>query len=389
MPATPETAAATSATGEGEGRRLPTRVFGLTHEPVVENGRHSRLGNLFPALDRRLHVAGYATPEIGRAADLWLKARHVHRDRVAWRERAWLNATRFGLRTRAAERALADHAGEYDVILEVQTMFGPGADPPAPYAVYTDNVLAVTRRHYPDWSRLSAAEARRVMELEAATCRGAALLLPWSEVVARALVEEYGCDPARVEVLPAASRFPAAPLEQREWGSRAALFVGFEFERKGGPELLEAWPLVRREVPDAVLRIVGPERPAGVLPDGVEWIGPVADSARLTELYSRSDVFAMPSRFDPWGLVFLEAMARGTACVSGDSGAQPELVRDGVSGFNAKVGDPASIAGAVVPLLADPELAEAVGRRGWQQVRDGATWDTIAARMAPRLERIS
>ncbi len=368
--------------------RLPTRVFGLAHEPVHEGGGYSRLGHLFPALDTRLHVAGYATPEIGRWADLRLKARHVHPDRTAWRERTWLNADRFELRTREAAAALDSHAGEYDVVLQVQTMFGTGPRPPAPYAIYTDNLLVLTRRHYPAWSRLSRGAARRFVELEAAHCRGAALLMPWSEFVGEALVRDYGCDPERVVVVPPGSRFPLAPLEERGWGSRAVLFVGFEFERKGGPELLEAWRRIRVAVPDARLRIVGPPRPGGALPAGVEWIGRLDDAARLRQLYSESDVFALPSRFEPYGLVFLEAMARGTACVSGDVGAQPEIVRAGESGFNAKSGDPAAIADAIVPLLRDPALAESVGRRGWEQARDGATWESVADRMAPLLAEL-
>ena len=142
--------------------RLATRVFVLSHEPVPESDTDSRFAGLIPSLDRRLHIAGRATPEVSRAVDLALKARHVHPDRIAWRERAWVNAVRFERRGRGAETELARHAGEYDAILQVQAMFGLGSRP-APYAIYTDNVLALTRRHYPELSRLTEAQARRFM----------------------------------------------------------------------------------------------------------------------------------------------------------------------------------------------------------------------------------
>jgi glycosyltransferase involved in cell wall biosynthesis len=368
--------------------RLATRVFALTHEPVIEGDGYNRLGHLVPALDRRLHVAGYATPDVSRAVDLALKARHVHPDRIAWRERAWVNTVRFERRGDAAEAELARHAGEYDAILQVQAMFGLGSRP-APYAVYTDNVLALTRRHYPESSRLTESQARRFMEMEAEHCRGAAALFPWSEFVGRSMVEDYGCDPARVFVIPAAPKYAPLPLEGRRWGSHAALFVGFDFERKGGLELLAAWPRVRRELPEARLRIVGPPKQRWSLPAGVEWIGSLDDGDRLARLYSESDVLAMPARYEAWGFTFQEAMAHGTACLSGDVGAQPELVREGISGRNVPVGDVDALVEALVAVLTDASLAEALGRGGWNQVREAATWDVVAERMAPRLAAIA
>ena len=208
--------------------KLATRVFALTHEPVLEGGGYNRLGHLMPALDRRLHLTGYASPGVSRAVDLGLKVRHVHPDRIAWRERAWVNAVRFERRGEAAEAELARHAGEYDAVLQVQAMFGLGRQP-APYAIYTDNVLALSRRHYPQNSRLSRSQAQKFIELEAEHCRGAAALFPWSEFVGRSMVEDYGCDPARICVIPAAPRYQPLSLESRSWGSGAALFVGFDF----------------------------------------------------------------------------------------------------------------------------------------------------------------
>jgi glycosyltransferase involved in cell wall biosynthesis len=368
--------------------RLPTRVFAVTHEPIAGTGGHSRFAPLVAALDRCLHVVGDATPEVSRAVDLALKVRHVHPDRIAWRERTWVNPVRFRRRGEAVEAVLARHAGEYDAILQVQAMFNLGRSP-APYAIYTDNTLVLTRRHYPEASRLTESQARQFMELEAEHCRGASALFPWSEFVARSMVDDYGCDPDRVFVIPAGPRYPPPSLEGRSWGGRAALFVGFDFERKGGRELLAAWPRVRSEVPGATLRVVGPGKHPRQLPEGVEWIGPLHDAETVARLFSESDVFAMPAHFEAWGFVFQEAMAHGTACLSGDVGAQPELVREGVSGRNVRSGDVEAIADALIAILSDPALAEALGRGGWNQVRESATWDLVAERMAPRLASIA
>ena len=223
------------------------------------------------------------------------------------------------------------------------------------------------------------------MALEAAHCRAAAALFPRSEFLARSMVEDYGCDPGRITIVPAAPKYDPVPLEGRSWGSRRALFVGYDFARKGGPELLAAWPSVRQRVPDATLRVVGPPKAEWPIPEGVEWLGRLRDDDALAELYLTSDVFVMPSRYEPWGLTFQEAMAHGTACVSGDFGAQPEVVRDGVSGLNVPTPDPTALAEALVAILADEDLAERLGAAAGPRstsTRPGPGRGRIASRLA-------
>lgn len=388
-PAGPESTVAGSEVSLGSDPQQRPRVFALAHEAITANGRYTRHGILMPSLERYVDLVGHASPEVGPVADILLKARYVHPDRIAWRERAWVNATRFRLRGRIAAAELARHAGQFDVILQLQTMFDLGARPPAPFAVFTDNVLALSERHYPGSTKLTGREARRFMALEAAHCRAAAALFPRSEFLARSMVEDYGCDPGRITIVPAAPKYDPVPLEGRSWGSRRALFVGYDFARKGGPELLAAWPSVRRRVPGATLRVVGPPKAEWPIPEGVEWLGRLRDDDALAELYLTSDVFVMPSRYEPWGLTFQEAMAHGTACVSGDFGAQPEVVRDGVSGLNVPTPDPTALAEALVAILADEDLAERLGRGGWAQIDEHQTWDRVAARIASRLAEIA
>ena len=97
----------------------------------------------------------------------------------------------------------------------------------------------------------------------------------------------------------------------------------------------------------------------------------------------------MPARYEAWGFTFQEAMAHGTASLSGNVGAQPELVREGDSGRNVRVGDVDALAEALIGVLSDASLAEALGRGGWKQIRETATWDVVAERMAPRLAAIA
>ncbi|MDQ4010201.1 MAG: glycosyltransferase family 4 protein [Actinomycetota bacterium] len=149
--------------------------------------------------------------------------------------------------------------------------------------------------------------------------------------------------------------------------------------RKGQDTLVKALPAIRRQVPGARLLLVGdgPRRAAlqrlaeacGVA-DAVVSTGPVPWS-ELPAHYAAGDVFAMPCRtrgrgldVEGLGLVYLEAAATGLPVVAGDAGGARETVRTGDTGELVNGRDVAAVAKTVGTLLADPERAAAMGRRG-------------------------
>ncbi|MGB6161514.1 MAG: glycosyltransferase family 4 protein [Pseudonocardiaceae bacterium] len=161
--------------------------------------------------------------------------------------------------------------------------------------------------------------------------------------------------------------------------------------RKGQDVLVRALPAIRRQVPGATLLLVGdgPRRAAlhrlarsGGVADAVVCTGAVP-WPELPGYYAAGDVFAMPCRnrghgldVEGLGLVFLEASATGLPVVVGDAGGARETVRTCDTNDTGKLvngRDVAAVARAVATLLADPECAMAMGRRGrnWM-LRD---WD--------------
>lgn len=363
------------------------RIFALAVEPVdTYRTRTTRNSGLFNALERRHELVGVDRPLPPAWEDLLVKARYVHRDRDTWRTRASLSPQMYARRTAAAARILARHPGQYDVILQLQTVFAPGRRPPRPYVVYTDNTYSLTARYYPRWAPLGRREHRRWLELERETCRAAAFLFPKSDFVRRAMIEDYGCDPELIATVGGGANAGLPTLEGRRWDAGAALFVGVDFERKGGHVLLDAWPEVRRRLPGAELWVVGPGTPAAET-DGVVWHGHVADRAALDRLYARASCFVMPSLFEPFGLVFLEANGHGLACIGTDHCAMPEIIEDGVTGLLVPPGEAEPLSDALVALLGDPVRAESMGRAAHTRTRAGHTWDDVVDRMTPGLER--
>jgi glycosyltransferase involved in cell wall biosynthesis len=155
------------------------------------------------------------------------------------------------------------------------------------------------------------------------------------------------------------------------------------FSRKGQRELMHALARVRERVPDVWLLIVGADavevhggsfteelkllaRELGVA-DRVVFTGERSDIARIM---ATCDVFSMPSHEEPFGLVFLEAMAMQKPVVALDDGGTPEVVDHGRSGLLSPAGDIDALAANIITLLGDATLRDRMGAYGRTRVLD-------------------
>ncbi len=195
----------------------------------------------------------------------------------------------------------------------------------------------------------------------------------------------YGIDPSpfRPEALPPSRRSEGDPLRRPTIGVIARLAP-----QKGHRVLFEALPAIREAVPDVLARLVGHEELSTVadlqalaathgVDDLVTFEGFRADVATvLADL----DIFVLPSLWEGFGLVLLEAMAAGRPIVASAVGPIPEIVVDGVTGLLVPPGAPAALAEAIIRLLRDPELAAAYGRAGRARVERELRVETMVAR---------
>jgi len=179
-----------------------------------------------------------------------------------------------------------------------------------------------------------------------------------------------------------------------EPGDLAALIVGrmsASEAYKGHESLLRLWPSILERHPRAELWMVGDgdDRPrlealASQLGIGgaVTFTGCASD-AELDRRYRRCRFFVMPSRHEGFGLVFLEAMRAGKACI-GAPGAAAEIIQHGVTGLIADplCGD--ELHDAMVQLFADPAQCAAFGRAGAARFHAEFTAARFAARFAAR-----
>ena len=115
---------------------------------------------------------------------------------------------------------------------------------------------------------------------------------------------------------------------------------------------------------------------------GVFWIPEMLPKHDVIQLLTHATVFAIPSIYEPLGIVNLEAMACGTAVVGSRTGGIPEVVADGETGLLVPAGEPEPLAAALNALLCDPARAAEMGRAGRKRAVAEFGWRAIAAQTA-------
>jgi glycosyltransferase involved in cell wall biosynthesis len=158
-----------------------------------------------------------------------------------------------------------------------------------------------------------------------------------------------------------------------EPGRGVILFASKLRERKRCTDLIAAYALLREPRPHLLIVGDGEERQrleqqAWGNPGGIRFLG-FRNQSELPQYLNLCDVFVLPSRHEPWGLVVNEAMNAGRAVVVSDNvGCQRDLVREGETGAVFPAGDVAALAAAIERVLATPETAAMMGARGRELV---------------------
>jgi len=307
-----------------------------------------------------------------------------HPSRPRWRERFWKNNLAFRLQSQNGRAGLARLGTPYDLVVQIHALFRVVG---APYVVYVDNTHRQTLAGWPTWNPLRGRALARWLAEERAIYRQAVHLFTMGEPAAASLRADYGIPADRVTNGGGGANFTTLPSLADGAREPTILFVGKDWRRKGGEVLIEAFRQVRVRCPQARLQIIGTtEAPSG---PGIEVLGRVADRQQLAALYARASIFCLPSYFDPFPLVLMEAMASGLPCVASAVCGIPEIVADGETGLLVPPGDARHLADVLLRLLQQPAVARALGIAGRVRIEQHLSWECVVERMDPALARIA
>lgn len=227
--------------------------------------------------------------------------------------------------------------------------------------------------------------------------RAARLIVSTSAWAARAVREDYPDCATETAVMP--NPVPLPPSSDGWIAERYAragtapprlLFVGGDFPRKGGFDLLDVWVQARLHERARLDIMSNWPLDASTLPPGVSLHRNVsAHTEPWHALWRAADLFVLPTRDEAFGIVFQEAGAAGLPAIGTDMNAVPETVRGGDTGILVPPGDRAALVRAIETLLAAPDMRRDMGARGRAFIAASADPDRYRQALAAAIRRIA
>ena len=297
----------------------------------------------------------------------------------------------------------AARARFYARLVAAQTVAG------ADWLVFNHIGIAVAQLRVPrPWRRPYALMAHgievwdpRLEESRKEVMRRAALVIASSRHTESRLAEAY---PELTRLVPCPlALVPDEPIAISDPGPIAPLSVVIvgrmsAAERyKGHDELIAAWPSVLAQHPEARLVCIGrgddverlrSDAAAAGVGHAVRFPGFLSE-ADLEGVLRRAAVFAMPSRGEGFGFVYLQAMRAGLPCVGCERDAAADIIMHGETGFLVPPRDVPALAASIVQLLASPSLRQRLGAAGLRRLRAEYTLAAYVERLRPLLERLN
>ena len=291
---------------------------------------------------------------------------------------------------------------------KVDFVFSPSTLPLAylqcrePVGFWIDAVFAAMVGFYPQFSELTRGMIRMGNDAEQKALDRASLAIFSSDWAARAALEHYRVDPARVRVVPFGANVEdrSPDIVEASIASRPAdrcrlLFVGVDWQRKGGDIALDVAGRLKKANLPVRLDIVGCEPEIeGSLPEYVQCHGFVSKSTaegrkRLKNLLEESHFLLLPSRADCSPIVVSEASAFGVPCLGTRVGGIATLIKEWQNGYlfpaDAGGGD---YAACIMRHFENYSSYQALARSSFEEYRTRLNWGVSAARVAGMLAEL-
>ncbi len=218
--------------------------------------------------------------------------------------------------------------------------------------------------------------------LERKALKRLSVLLANSNMTSKTISRAYEISTERINTVYLGMNVEIEPINKEIENYRLSqpklLIVGGNIQRKGLPTLMEALRLLQEDYPDIKLQIVGKNQNIDKmkkmakrlnihdLTEFVGWVHP----EKIQKYYKDASVFVMPSLMEGFGLVFLEAMAKGLPVIGGNVGGIPELIEDGKNGLLVTPRDPISLRNKIESLLKDKTLRRTLIHNGYDTIKE-------------------
>jgi glycosyltransferase involved in cell wall biosynthesis len=348
---------------------------------------------LFTTLDERGVLINAVDAQPSRAVTTWYQLASIQPDRARWGFRYHNHTGYYRKMSEAALRHLDEiERSRYNTILQVGAWYNLGARKDKLLASYHDGNLATLLASPFGYPPIRQRHLRESLAWEKAVYDGIDCIFPMSRWLAESFMRDFQVPADKLHPVGAGINLPRiADTAGRGYEARNILFVGREFERKGGGVLLGAFSKVRRAITAATLTLIGPT--LHEVPEGVQALGFVSKKdeegiATLLDAYSRASLFVLPSLYEPFGISFAEAMAHRVPCIGTRNCAIPEIIDEEVNGFLVPPNDEDALAVAIIAVLDEPGALAQLGAAAYAKYETHYTWPIVVDKMTRTLEEL-
>lgn len=283
-----------------------------------------------------------------------------------------------------ARKKIRQYRSGVDIIYQIGSLWDPTEEGiNLPFFLQVDYTSLLSKKRNSEWKRKPGKEEEFWIGKEIDLYNKAVKVLTTTENARQSIINDYGVRPEKVVTVGAGVGAPYDKLEPDrfpDYTAKKILFIGKGFKGKGLDTLLSAFSQAKTAVPDAQLTIIGPTN-LNIQGEGLNYLGRITDKNRVKEFYYQHSLFAMPSRNEPVGQVFLEAMSCKLPCIGTTVDAMPELIDDGKTGFIIEPGDTGTLAEYLIRILENPGLANELGKSGFEKLRSNHTWPVVGKRI--------
>lgn len=305
-------------------------------------------------------------------------------DRSTWGAKLHNNPWAFNVRSKMAEGIIKNIKMDIDLIYQDGAMFKPGINHDIPFVSYHDCNIALSSKggQYAHGSHYKGKGLDETFTQEKNLYQDAKVIFTMSDWLKNSLVEDFDINEAKIKTVYAGTNLKIKEFEKK-YDGKTILFVGKNFERKGGNVLLDAFKIVKKEIRNARLLIVGPN--ININEDGVDVKGHIRSKHELEEYFTHASLFVLPSLFEPFGIVFAEAFSYKLPCIGNDICAMPEIIEEDKGGYLVTPNDPSQLADRMITILKDEGLARSMGAFGFNKARNVFNWDVVVDKMIKEL----
>lgn len=274
-----------------------------------------------------------------------------------------------------------------DFSFQTQSIFDC-SNPGTPHFVYTDHTYE-TRKEYPCHGQFywSSTRPNWLINLEAEIYANAQIIFTMSNNISQVLSEKYKIPNSKIVKVNCGCNVPPEellkiPITINRYKNKKILFVGKEWDRKGGPELIKAFSILKRLHPSAQLIICGctPK----IRESNVEIVGKIPLEKVILH-YAQSSIFCLPSKQEPFGIVWLEAMLSGLPIIALSLGAAKDFVIEKKTGLLVIPNDIDDLAKAMTYYIENPQFALACAQNGRTFVTNEYSWEKTCSQIANKI----